>query len=321
MKARSTGKTDVTIILPVYNAEKYLAESIESVLRQTYKHFKLLIVDDKSTDKSLKIAKELAAKDARIEIVERKKNIGLIGILNESLCLVKTEYVARQDADDAWYDNKLEMQMAYLSTHPKVGMIAGAAEYTDEFGRFDNIDPAQVFHEDIVRTMLVRNFFPHSGVVIRKSVLDKCGNYSKSALHAEDYDLWMRISQIAEIYNLPQPIMRVRLNTNSVTGQNQVAQDVEANRLRDWFWEEVCPAVLTSKEIKKRMQKISGLETKPGYYKDSLIEDFLATNIQIAKKMYRCDHKARGLHQLFCIWRSGRRGRRMVYATIKQRTQ
>jgi len=317
---RPTNQANVTIILPVYNAEAYLAESIESVLRQTYPRFKLLIIDDGSTDQSLSICRQFAKTDRRIT-VKSHKNIGLIQTLNQGLKLVDTEYVARQDADDTWYANKLELQMDYLSKHPNIGMIAGAAEYTDQFGRFDNIDAAQVYHEDIVRTLLIRNFYPHSGIVARHSVLKQCGGYSKAAVHAEDYDLWLRISGVTQLYNLPQPIMRVRLNFDSITGRNQAAQDNMAASLKDRFWAQSRPSVLSSKELRQRTQRIAKLATKPSYYASSLVEDFLTTNLKIAREMHRRGNTLSGFRQIFSIWLSTPQGRRLVHSWLKQRAR
>ncbi len=200
----------ITVLMPAYNAEAYLREAVESVLRQTFGDFELIIVNDGSRDRTAEIARSFA--DPRIIFVDHAENAGVIARLNEGLALARGEYVARIDADDLWADpEKLAKQAAFLDARPDCGLAGtlgtaigpdGTALYPLDYPQSDGA---------IRRQMLVRNCFINCSVMFRKELLKKTGAYDPAEKHAEDYGLWLRLGTVSRLANLPDRSVSYRV--------------------------------------------------------------------------------------------------------------
>lgn len=196
---------DITVLLPAYNAESFIAEAVMSILRQGYTNFELLIIDDGSTDRTGEILEDLAARDKRIAL-HRRENRGLIATLNEGLALCRTELVARMDADDIALPNRLAMQKDFMDAHPEVA-VCGSDMVTQESGKM-LVYPRQ---ERCPVACLFGSPLAHPTVIFRKSIVESLGGYGKEMLFAEDYDLWARIiASGLKMANIPQPLLVYR---------------------------------------------------------------------------------------------------------------
>ena len=202
----------VSIILATYNREQYIEKAINSVLSQTYRDFEFIIIDDGSTDNTLNVLRSY--NDSRIKIIENKENIGFVKSLNKAINCAKGEYIARIDDDDYWCDNtKLEQQVNFLENNSKYvlvgcGMIKNGARYL-----FKEKD------EDIRRVMLVSDQFVHPGVVFRKEAYKKAGGYNEKFFFSQDWDLWMRLGKIGEMYNFQEYFVCVSEDGNNRTSK------------------------------------------------------------------------------------------------------
>jgi glycosyltransferase involved in cell wall biosynthesis len=121
----------ISVLMPVYNTERYVAEAVESILAQTFRNFEFLIIDDGSTDRSLSILKRYAERDPRIYLVSRP-NTGYVIALNEMLAMARGEFIARIDADDIALPERFEVQVAYLREHPEVVCLGSKVQFIDE---------------------------------------------------------------------------------------------------------------------------------------------------------------------------------------------
>ena len=158
----------ISVLMPAYNVEKYIAESIESILNQTFTDFEFLIINDGSTDGTAQIIKEYAKKDKRIRFIDNKKNQGLIAVLNQGLDLCTGEYIARMDSDDISLPERFAKQVEYMEMHPECGLLGTAGQ---NFGADTNTyySPEHVDMFDLLRGV----GFYHPSVMMRKSVMDK----------------------------------------------------------------------------------------------------------------------------------------------------
>jgi len=196
------GSPDVTVLLPVYNGAPGLQRAIESVLRQGYKNFELVIVDDASTDASYSIAS--AASDDRIRLLRNTRNLGLTETLRIGVGTARGRYVARIDQDDTWGDaNKLYLQVQWLDTHPGCSLIG---TYFTVFA--PGKQPVRVTppteDKEIRRVFLLSATFAHPTVVFRKSAYDAVGGYrNRFGKHVEDTDLWLRLGLHGTFHILP----------------------------------------------------------------------------------------------------------------------
>lgn len=203
----------VSVLLPVYNAASYVQEAIESILRQRYRNFELIVVDDGSTDESGRVIQTIT--DPRIRVF-RQPNQGLSAALNRAIEMAQGVYLARQDADDLSLPRRLDRQVEFLEAHPKVGMVGTWAEVRTDTPRSDNVYTPPTDNRLLKFELLFDNPFVHSSVMVRKHVLVCVGAYTQEAsVRAEDYDLWSRIMREFDVSNLPEMLHVYRDAPNS----------------------------------------------------------------------------------------------------------
>jgi len=207
----------ISVLMPVYNGETYLAEAVESILQQTYGDFEFIIVDDGSTDSSLPIARSCADRDRRIRIVSRP-NTGIVGALNDGLAIAQGEFVARMDADDISLPDRFERQIAYLRAHPECVVLGTAIESFREDGvhvemRVLPQDDAEI-RERIMHGEIV---MCHASLMIRREVLAGVGNYSPRHRLMDDLDVLIKLSEVGQCTNLPDVLFRYRLRASSMS--------------------------------------------------------------------------------------------------------
>jgi len=205
----------ITVLMPAYNAGKYIGAAICSVLSQTFADFELLIVNDGSTDNTLEVINTF--NDPRIQVISQS-NKGVAEALNTGLKHSKATYIARFDADDVCYPHRLERQYYFLKENPDYVLAGSDADYILENDDF-------LFHfrcfahtdEEIKRRLYFYCPFVHPTVMYRKDVVDNAGGYPVDAHNFEDYMLWTTIAKDGKFCNLPEPLIKYRLNSHSVT--------------------------------------------------------------------------------------------------------
>ena len=230
----------VTVLMSVYNGERYLKEAIDSILAQTFTDFEFLIIDDSSIDKTSDILRNY--KDFRIKIFTNEKNVGLTKSLNIGLGLARGEYIARIDADDIAYPERLEVQYHYLENHPEVGIVGSWTELIDEFGSTIDFWRCQYCPEDIYYILNFRNCLTHSSVMINRQLLVDAGGYSEDIEKAQDFELWNRLSKITQIHQLPMILVKWRKIDNNIDKriqQNKTKKCVIRNGLKMILSEEI----------------------------------------------------------------------------------
>lgn len=215
----------ITVAMSVYNGAAFLAPAIESVLAQTFADFEFLVLDDGSTDTSRAIAEGYAARDARIRIISRP-NRGLVVSLNELFAEARAPVVARFDADDICHPERLARQHAFLVAHPGHGLIGAATRYIDAAGNLAPNAPLQrpPDHDGIVRNLEDGPNLCHSVVMVRRDLVLTAGGYRSAYLHAEDQDLWLRLSRMTRLHNLPECLLDYRVTPSQVSSRHMITQ-------------------------------------------------------------------------------------------------
>jgi glycosyltransferase involved in cell wall biosynthesis len=215
----------VSIVMSVYNGVKYIAESVKSILTQTYTNFEFIIINDGSTDGTREILESY--QDERIVLIHQE-NMGLTKSLNKGIALAKGKYVARQDADDVSKSDRLEKQVAYMEAHPQVGLLGTRLEFIDDKG--DVLRPSLLpTDNEVLQERLVRiNQFCHASVLIRREALDKVGEFRDYFRYAQDYDLWLRIAEHYEIANLPDALVQYRELDDAISSEKILVQSLYA---------------------------------------------------------------------------------------------
>lgn len=206
----------VTVLMPVYNAEKYLSEAIDSILNQTFREFEFLIINDGSTDNSLSIIRSYS--DARIRVLSLPQNVGLVKALNIGLSEIHSEYIVRTDADDISLPNRIEVQLAFMQQHKNVGVCGSWFDTIDAQGLKKSGTRYMASDETIRLKHLYQIHLSHGTAIIRTSVLKENSiHYSSFFVHAEDYDIFDRIGIISELANIQQVLYVVRLHDTNVS--------------------------------------------------------------------------------------------------------
>lgn len=210
----------ISILLPVFNAEKTLGEAIDSVLNQSFSDFELLILLDGCTDESKIIS--LLYKDPRIKIIE-SSNVGLVEILNLGISRAKGKYIARQDADDISMTNRLEVQVSIMESSNEIGMVGSWAQIFSDMNNAERFHRHPKTHNAIILFLLFDNPFVHSSIMIRGDVIKSFGGYSAlfSRNPPEDYDLWVKVSRQFLCINIPVALVKYREIENSISFKNR----------------------------------------------------------------------------------------------------
>jgi len=203
----------LSIVMPVYNAEQFIRESVSSILSQTFRNFELIIVDDGCSDASIDIVNDF--RDPRIKILVNKENSGIVFSRNRGLGEAKGKYVAQFDADDIAMPQKFEKQIGFLRDNPRFGLIGSWAKHIDEKSKATGIKwKVNATPNQIPAILLFRNYFVQSAVVARKEVLPEA-YYSEGYDLVEDYKMWFDISRISMVWNFPAYLVRYRVHSNS----------------------------------------------------------------------------------------------------------
>ena len=204
----------LSVILPVYNQEKYLKESINSILNQSYKNFELIIINDGSTDGSEKIIFEF--KDPRI-IYFKQDNLGLTKTLNIAINKAKGKFIARMDADDIAGKTRFEKQINYFDKHPDFKICGTWAKLIDEEGNIINYKKTKNTDHDIKKNIIKKNEFVHPSVMFDKNMFVELGGYNNEFKIAQDYDFFIRACKKYKVYNIPEFLIKQRINKESIS--------------------------------------------------------------------------------------------------------
>ena len=212
--------------MTVFNAEKYLKYSIQSILKQSYKNWELIIIDDCSTDNSLKVIKSF--KNRKIRIFPLKKHIGRTNSLNYGLKKAKGKYLAILDADDISYKNRLLEQINYLKKYKNISLVGSWVEKINEKNEIFGEIKSTTNIEEIKQTMILKNLFVHSSVMFYRKILKKTGSYPSELIYMQDYGFILKVLKNHNINLIPKMLTKFRIIKSSMTHtvpQNQILDE------------------------------------------------------------------------------------------------
>jgi glycosyltransferase involved in cell wall biosynthesis len=217
----------VTVLMPVHNAADYVSYAIDSILKQRFTDFELLVVDDGSTDQTPGILEECT--DRRLRVIRQPRNLGINASLNAGVEVAAGELVARQDADDWSHPDRLAQQVSFLDRHPGVAVVGTQARLIDSEGRGRGHLRRGLAHVSVLWSLLFDNPLIHTSVMYRRSVVQALGGYDLAFPLAADFDLWSRIALESRVQNLPDQLVEFRIHAASSTqapaGQVQTAEE------------------------------------------------------------------------------------------------
>ncbi|MYD09812.1 MAG: glycosyltransferase family 2 protein [Chloroflexi bacterium] len=312
----------VSVIMPVFNGERYVAEAIESVRAQTFTDFELLIVDDGSTDGSAEIIRACAKRDCRIRFLKHDRNIGQGPALNTGLATATGAYITNMDSDDVSLPTRLEKQVRFLENHPQIGAlgVCAQAKSADLTTTLFNFNVPQE-HALIAFNLFFGASFVGATVVSRSEFIEAIGGYTKETIATPDVDLFCRLLWHTSVRfaNLPECLYLYRRHEQAVGVVNMFEQSEDERELREALlrrlWGEAPAGAVDRFQRLRYQQKLNWLDrrsTKGDMRR--LIDALIAHNcvepddepMLIAEMNRRLEQASPRLWQQFCHWRRRR---------------
>lgn len=227
----------ITVLMPAYNAERFLAPAIESVLAQTYRDFEFIIINDGSTDSTLDIARSYAEKDSRIRIITHE-NMGMGASLNQGMLQATGDWIARIDADDLMAPHRLERQIAFLNEYPDLAVASSLVRYIDETGKVIGKYSSTLTTRQAVQQCVAEHSpigFHHPATIFRKKIIQDLGGYRPEFWPADDMDLWNRVIDAGHAVLVQEEYLtKYRIHGSSVTVSRFAATERKAQ------WVQAC---------------------------------------------------------------------------------
>lgn len=232
-----TGSPRLAVIMAVHNGDRFLDEAIQSMLGQSYRDFDFIIVDDGSTDESPRILARHAIADSRVRIITQS-NAGLTASLNRAIESTAAPLIARMDSDDVAHPDRLTRQIAYLDAHPDVVCIGSRVELIDELGAEIDRHDHPLTHEEIDRDLLrgIGWSIVHPSAMFRRTAFEQVGRYDTRYRTGQDLDLFLKLSEIGRLANLPERLLKYRQHPASTN----FTKDQQATLLKRQMVAEAC---------------------------------------------------------------------------------
>lgn len=214
----------ITVAMSVYNGAEYLAESIKSILNQTFVDFEFLIVNDGSADSSAEIIEHFAERDLRIRAIHQPNN-GLVASLNRMVDEARAPLIARMDCDDISLSHRFSRQIQFMRENAQCGLVGTQVIEIDQQSRLSNLNINKPLdHSSIFADLGIAVPICHPSVMMRTSIVRHLQGYRQAYQHCEDLDLWFRMGEISEIRNLPDTLLFYRKTINQVSARHSVDQ-------------------------------------------------------------------------------------------------
>lgn len=208
----------VSVVVPIYNGAEYLEQCLVSVLKSTYSHFEIIIIDDGSTDTSKQIINKYVVNDARIRAIFNKSNIGLSKSLNKAIRCAKGKYIARVNQDDVIDPKRIELQAKYMSSHKNTVCLGTYAEYIDEnSNKLGRVISLPTDDRSLRNKWKYTSPFADPTVMYVRAAAIRAGLYDSGYWPADDSQFWYRIGQYGKLVNLPKILTKIRIHTNAIS--------------------------------------------------------------------------------------------------------
>ena len=223
----------VSVVMAVYNGEKYLAEAIESILGQTLTDFEFIIVDDASQDGSAAIIHEYLRRDTRVRLIQLEKNVGQAAAQNRAIAESRGEYIALMDCDDVSLPDRLRLKLEYLQGHPEIGIVGAGVQLVDQELQPISAKDYPLRHAEIVlRLLLLASAMSGAAILMRREVWEEVGPYERWPISTQDTEFYTRAVSKTRIANLPACLYLYRQHGNNLTVSNIPVRIDKAQTIR-----------------------------------------------------------------------------------------
>jgi glycosyltransferase involved in cell wall biosynthesis len=282
----------VSVVMSVYNGEKYLSKSIESILNQSFANFEFILIDDGSSDGSKKIMESY--KDERIVLISRP-NKGLVASLNEGVTKARGQLIARQDDDDVSHPARLAEEVRYLQEHPEVGLVGSFAQLMTAKGEPVGSYSTPYMSRDLRRRLFLGNTFVHGSIMVRKDLLPKPA-YTSRYGPTEDYALWGKLAQLTDIATIPHFLYNYKINEGGVSIFNSREDASLTAAARDELWSK---GRFPSDNILAIVKR--GRKYRKGPESQAVYAQFLGDQRMLVTSLWQHKHRAAAATTFFAL--------------------
>lgn len=261
----------VSVVMPVYNCDKYIREAIGSILNQTYRNFEFIIINDGSTDNSSNIIKYYANKDCRIKIINQS-NSGIVRALNRGLFEAKSEWIFRMDGDDISLPHRFEIQIETIKKNSSLVLVGGNCQQINHDGNYLKTSKYPSKNNRLVQILEnEKSFFPHSSACFHRDAVMKIGGYRERFRHAEDIDLWLRMIDEGEFACCKDVVLKLRKHKENISNfhSGRIQQIITIAAQICYFrrkWEISEPAQFTEEHWKQFLKWVEKNMYNKGYF-------------------------------------------------------
>ncbi|TAK57888.1 MAG: glycosyltransferase family 2 protein [Bacteroidetes bacterium] len=228
----------ISIFIPIYNGGEYFADTLESLLSQTYSNFEIIIVNDGSTDTSGEIASKFERRDARVRIITLERNQGAPAARNIGWKSANpsAKYLLNHDSDDISNPNKLERLLMFLESHKEISAVGSFCRYVNERGEDIGFPPLEWKPDRIRKTNGMFNSIVNSATLVRREVYDVLGGFQTEYRWTDDYDFWSRmLLQGFVLANIPEFLHNIRVHRSSITSVHTQEMEEQARAIRNHY--------------------------------------------------------------------------------------
>ena len=218
----------ISVVMPVFNCDRYVREAVESVLNQTYSDFEFIIVNDGSTDNTLNIINEYANKDSRVKVINQP-NSGIVAALNCGLNAANGDWIFRMDGDDISFPYRFALQIEAIRKDSSLLLLGAGCQQINSLGTPLKINRYPLDQSGLLRRLLtMKPFFPHPTACFHRATVIQLGGYRERFQHAEDFDLWLRILEVGKCGCLPNILLKLRKHRNNISYLHSESQQLLA---------------------------------------------------------------------------------------------
>jgi glycosyltransferase involved in cell wall biosynthesis len=246
----------VSVVIPVHNGQEYIKEALDSCIKQTYPTLEIIVVDDKSQDNTLNILRKYEQKNSRVKVLSVEKQHGLGNVINIGIRESEGKYIARMDADDVMYPDRIEKQVEYLERNPNCVAVGGQIDIIDKDGNIIGHREYAIKDEDIKKNRFLFQPFAHPAVTLRKSTLEEIGLYPEDMWKVEDVKLFLILSTKGEFHNLEDTLLKYRVTFKTESQSKMVDHFKKTNEVRKWAIRELNIKPTFREYVLWNMQKI-----------------------------------------------------------------
>jgi len=222
----------ISVVMPAYNAQKYINSAIESILNQTFKNFELIIVNDCSTDNTINIVNSFIRKDARVKIINNKKRLNIAASLNKGINKASSNIIARMDADDISLPNRLELQYKLINSSKNISVVGANIIVMDIDENEIAIRNYPDSSEKLKACLFRYSPFAHPVACFRRDIFNSVGGYNPKYSPTEDLDLWFRLGVKYKFGSVKKPLLKYRLYRNSSSNQSLKGLEILVFKIR-----------------------------------------------------------------------------------------